>query len=306
MAEALLEQAAPLEVRVSGRTLRAEFGYGRRARDRGERFAPGAFEPIYPVTLNVQHDPMLEVASTADRSLRLRDTAEAMILEADLRGTPRDGPLGLVTRGALRAISPEFYAYRERREGSLRVIERAGLPAFGLVDVGSYATPLELRTLADAWLTSTIPTGHVCSCECAGRDCHAVKFEAGSLDGLLGGAQDVIAHAGSLAEPLGSLARGTLLAEATDDGVRVGLTDAGTAAAAKVRDAGRVAPVHVRPLIDVDASESTVADGVRTYAAAAVLGLLVKTAPPDRRDGWDPAEIDGAATGPARRARLWL
>ncbi len=306
MTEALLEHGRALEVRVSGRTLRAEMPYGSRARDRGEMFAPGSIEPIYPVTLNVQHDPMLEVATTADRSLRLRDTPHAMIVEADLRGDAASGPLGLVTRRALRAISPEFYARRARTDAGLRIIERAGLPAFGLVDVGSYATPLELR--AGQLLTATIPTGHRCSCECA-RDCNYVELAHGSLDALIDGDTDVVATTGRLTAEniLGSREAGTLLIERSPMGATVTLTNADTPAAASVRAAAAVSPIHVRPVIGDD-SVTTKAGDVLKISRLVTGVLLVKTAPPDRREGLEPAVVadPDAEARAAHRRRLWL
>ena len=63
------ELAAPLELRVAGRTLTgAAMIYGQRAKDRPEMFEPGSLQPVYPVTLNIQHDDYREIATTADGS----------------------------------------------------------------------------------------------------------------------------------------------------------------------------------------------------------------------------------------------
>ena len=302
MSEALLEQAAPLEVRVSGRTLRTELRYGQRARDRAEAFAPGSIRPLYPVTLNLQHDRSIEVAGSADRSLRLGERRDRLLLEADLSGAP----LELVQRRTLRGVSPEFYARRERRAAGLRIITAADVPAFGLVDLGSYNTPLELRALKGAWLQAMIPEGHRCSCECAGRHCDSVVFAPGSLDDLADPAgPDVLAVAGSFEKVLGSKQAGTLLLERTAGGVALGLTEPNTPSAAAVRAAAAVAPIHARPIVNLDASESTIEGATRHYERAVVSAILVKTAPPERREGWDPAEVTGADPE-ARRRRLWL
>ena len=297
-----LELAAPLELRVSGRTLRAELPYNTRARDRAEMFAPGSIRPLYPVTLHLQHDASLVLATTADRSLRMADRPQGLTVEAELPA----GVLDLVRSGALTGISPEFFSRAERRTAGVRILEAADLPAFGLVDRASYATPLELRAIEGAWLAATIPTGHRCSCECAGRECDAVIFDPGSLDELVDGTADVVAHTGKL-DPgsiLGSKAAGSLLVRRTAAGVVVALTEPATPAAAAVRAAGAVSAIHARPLVDLEASASTVADRVRTYTAAAVSAILVKTAPPGRREGWEPAVIEGA--DPEARRRLWL
>ena len=300
----LLEVGGALELRASGRTLRAELRYGDRARDRAEQFAAGSIRPVYPVTMNIQHDPMHQIATTEDRSLRMMDTDTALIVEADLQGAALD----LVARGRLTAISPEFYARRERRDAGVRILQEADLPAWGLVDVGSYKTPIELRAMAGTWLRATIPTGHRCSCECAGAGCNSVIFDAGSLDVLIDGTLDVIATTGRLVPEniLGSKTAGTLLLERTDDGVALGLTEPLTPAAASVRAAAAVSVIHARPLVDIDASESVLEGETRRYSRAVVGTILVKTAPVDRREGWDPAEVDGADAEARARRRLWL
>lgn len=301
MAEALLlERSAPLEVRVSGRTLRTEVPYGVRATDRAEMFAPGALEPASTVTLNVQHDRGLEIATTVDGSLRLRNTPQSMVVEAELRGTAKDGPLGLVTRGALRGISPEFRCYAESSQGGLRVVERAGLEAFGLVDVASYDTPLEVRQMEGTWLRATIPYSRRMQCECAGPSCSEVVFEEGSLD--VGSEGDVLAVGGNYLNVLGSRKRGTLVTEDTGAGLRVGLTNNETDTARRIIEAAAVTDIFVRPLLDLDASEYTESEGVRLFTLAAVRALLVK--PTTARQGHIPAEIDGIPEQRTRRLVL--
>ena len=287
MTGAVREHAAAIEFRAAGRTLRATMPYSRRARDRDELFLPGSLRPQYPVGMNLQHDRAIRLASTEDRTLRLRETDTAMIIEADLT----EGPLDLVRRGRLSGISPEFIARRERRDGTTRVLAEADLYDFGLVHLGSYRTKLELR--AGHLLTATIPTGHRCSCECAGRDCDSVIFDEGSLDALVDGPDDVVAHTGRLdaSSILGSKAAGSLVLTRTGAGVVLTLTEAGTPAAASVRAAAAISPIHARPLVDIDASESVIEGRTRRYSAAVVTGILVKVAPPDRRDGWDPAQV---------------
>ena len=92
--------------------------------------------------------------------------------------------------------------------------------------------------------------------------------------------------------------------ERTPAGVALGLTEPATPTAAAVRAAAAVSAIHARPIVNVAASESVIEGRTRRYAAAAVTAILVKTAPPDRREGWEPAEIEGA--DPEARRRLWL
>ena len=145
MADPQREQGRPLEVRFAGRTLSTLVPYGEQARDRSERFDTRALAPDRLVVANVQHDPAFEFASTSDGTVRLEQRADGMAVEIDLTGAPLD----LVRRKALTGISPEFYATAEHREGNVRVITGARLVGFGLVDVSSYRTPLELRAEAD-------------------------------------------------------------------------------------------------------------------------------------------------------------
>ena len=309
---ATAERSAPLEVRLAGGRLLAgeAVRYGRlnpRAAPgigpRSERFEPGSIEPAEPVVLTLQHDRERRLAGTDDGTLRLLDSPTALRIEADLREGSAE--LDLVRRGVLRGLSVEFWSKVERRAADgVRVLQRVSMPALSLVDVGSHESTVEVRAMEGAWLRATIPTGHTCSCECAGRDCTAVIFDPGSLDELVDGTGDVIATSGRLTADniLGSKAAGTLLLARTPAGVAVGLTEPATPAAATVRAAAAVSVIHARPIIDVDASASAIEGTTRRYTRAAVTAILVKTAPPDRRDGWEPAEIDGA--DPEARAAI--
>ena len=178
----------------------------------------------------------------------------------------------------------------------MRVIEHADVPAFGLVDVGSYATPLELR--AGHLLQAVIPTGHRCSCECA-RDCSYVELAAGALDGLIDGDSDIVATTGRLVagDILGSREAGTLLIERTEAGALVTLTNAETPAAASVRAAAAVSPIHVRPVLNDDLSASVKAGDVRRYSAAVFGVLLCQDRPPG------PPRGPGARRGGRPRPR---
>ena len=291
------------ELRIEGRTLTGpvirygEVGRGPRGR---ERFEPGAFSPLpAALALNLQHDEQRVITEALD----VADGPEALTVATELREGSAE--LALVRRGRLRGLSVEFRALVERIENGVRVISKAVLMGVGLVDSPAYpGSVVELRAMRDSWLRASIPTGRRLSCECAGADCDSVEFDLGSLDDMVNGPGDVVAITKDYSTILGSKQRGTLLIEAADDGVEIGLTDASTAAAATVRDNARVAPVHARPIVDVEGSESAVSGGVRSYQRAAVTAILVKTAPPDRREGWTPATIDGVEA--RARRRLWL
>jgi len=323
-----LETYSPVEFRVSGRTLHGiALRYGERARDRAERFEAGAFHPLGDVSLNLQHDPEREIASTAEGSLRLSDRRESLRVEADLREGSAE--LALVRRRALRGLSVEFRSRQERREGGLRIIRRATLAGIGLVDSGSYSTEIELRQDA-AFLRAVIPLDRDMECTCQGPDCSAVRFEPGAFDDL-GRAHDVLAIAGRASEVLGSLRRGTLavgratrttlglLAAAEhklNRATEVVIEQAVTRAASAVIANSLGAPFYVRPLIRQATSDFIEDQGVRVYRRADVRGFLVKPTVNDR--GQIPAIIEGRITGPIppafavsaveseRRRRRWL
>ena len=298
MTPAVAERAAAVEFRFSGRTLTGPaVRYNERAQDRNEMFKAGAFSPLGDVDLNLQHDGERIVATTRDGSLRLHDTAEALHVEADLRADSAE--LRLVQRRALRGLSVEFRAIEEQNRGGLRVLTRADLPAVGLVDEGSYRTGVELRQFENAWLTAIVPTRSALSCECSGPSCDSVFFEPDSF--ALDDGGDVLAFGGGGAQNiLGSLNRGTLLVETTDDGLRVGLTERGTDTARRITEDARAAPMYVRPILDLDQSEYVEVERLRTFSRASVRAFVVK--PTSASTGHRPAVIDGVES----RRRLWL
>ena len=298
MTPAVAERAAAVEFRFSGRTLTGPaVHYNERAQDRNEMFQVGAFAPLGDVDLNLQHDGERIVATTRDGSLRLHDTAEALHVEADLRADSAE--LRLVQRRALRGLSVEFRAIEEQNRGGLRVLTRAALPAVGLVDEGSYRTTVELRQFENAWLTAIVPTASALSCECSGPSCDSVLFEPDSF--ALDDGGDILAFGGGGAQHiLGSLNRGTLLVEMTDDGLRVGLTERGTDTARRITEDARAAPLFVRPILDLAQSEYVEVERLRTFSRASVRAFVVKATSASK--GHRPAVIDGVES----RRRLWL
>lgn len=127
------EHRAGVEFRVAGRTLSGvALRYGDVSPDFAERFEPGAFGPVDRVAINLQHDARMVVTPDA----ALTDGPRALEVRAEL---PADSAaLALVRRGALNGFSIEFHSKAERREGGLRVIERAELSGLALVDRGAY------------------------------------------------------------------------------------------------------------------------------------------------------------------------
>ena len=313
------ELAAPLEVRVSGRTLTgAAMVYGSRAKDRAEMFEPGSLVPVLPVTLNLQHDPTREIATTADGSLRLADTAEALNISADLREGSAE--LELVRRGALRGLSVEFAPIRERRESGLRVVSRAALPAIGLVDAGSYRTAVELRHAAATLnvesrvrmgrtLAVGIPTGKRLACECSGPGCRFAEMVADGLQTAFDEAFDqfereVVATWANYSQPLGSVSRGTLRRTGpTDLAIDLPDDDFGRAVVAATESTG----VVVRPYLDPVDSVGARTGETMVYSRPVIRAFVVSAT--DKREGWPTPKMIATPNidePRARQRRIWL
>ena len=311
------EHSTPLEVRVSGRTLTgAAMVYGRRAADRAEMFEPGSLVPVEPVTLNLQHDPERRIASTADGSLRLSDSAEALSISADLRDGSAE--LELVRRGALRGLSVEFHPIRERRDGGLRVLSRAALPAIGLVDRGSYRTSVELRHAAVALnvesrvgmgrtIAAEIPADADLACECSGPGCRFARMVSEGLQQAFDEAFDeftseVIATWANYSQPLASVSKGTLRRDGAT-GVVVDLPDDdyGRAVVAANESTG----VVVRPYLDPVDSVAARDGETMVYSRPVIRAFVVSAT--DKREGWpEPRIVPTPVEGRARRFRSWL
>ena len=151
-----------------------------------------------------------------------------------------DRALREVREGKLNGLSVEFIAEKEKREGGIRIIEKAQLVGIGLVDSPSYPeSKVEARREMrgpdpDAerqyWsnrrraVSGKLPLDATADCRCMGKECNQVKFLPGSFEKTIAdaesGARDISAQTGSNNAPdiLGSTRQGTLRLTATDDG----------------------------------------------------------------------------------------
>ncbi len=299
-----MEIAGAVEFRVSGRVISgAGVRYGEVASDRRERFSAGAFvEVADPLALRLQHDPLIEVASTRDRMV-VMDNPAALEVRAELLP---GAALDLVRRRRLTGFSVEFGSLTEREVGGLRVIDRAYLGGIGLVDIPSYAgSRLELRQrLSEAWFVAEVPFERRLECTCQGGGCTSVRFTPEAFDEALASDRDILAVGGQgFASVLGSTRRGTLILEEGEAGLRVGLdgpTD--SAAARQVVESARAGPVYARPIIDAATSVFEDLDTVRVFSSVALRGMLIKATPHDR--GHQAATVRGVEQ--RRRRRIWL
>ena len=139
--------------------------------------------------------------------LSLRDSSTQLSLRASLpRTSTADDALELVRQRGLRGLSVEMHISSERHEGGLRVIEKAALTGFGLVDSPAYPqSEVEARQAAlNTNLKSLIPYGKKLQCQCQKGDCGEVRFDAGSFDVTLASDREVLAVVGSYQGPLAS------------------------------------------------------------------------------------------------------
>ena len=342
---AALERSAPLEIRATGKTLTGEaVRYGQRATDRPERFEAGAFAPLGPLALNLQHDPSIVLATTGD-GLAVTDTEQALEVRAELQP---GAALTLLRRGVLRGLSVEFRALTERTEGGVRVIERATLEGLGLVDAPAYSGRLEVRrggfgggwgSWGGATLRTTIPPNTRLRCECGGNAaCKWATFLPEALSEMFDNAMDraaeliaqrrteavavarletaaaggdTIAVWGRYDRPLASVSRGTLR-RSGKYGIDIDLPDDenGRAVVAAHESTG----VIVRPALDMNESEYVQSGDTLTYTRAVVRAFVVSAT--DAREGWPeptvrPTEAEPEAepterSAILRRRRLWL
>ena len=119
-----------------------------------ERFEAGAFGDVASLDaiLNRQHDRRVPLARTGGGGLVLDDTPEALSFRAELADTQdaRDA-VALVRAGVLRDVSVEFVATDEAFRGDLRIVRKASLRGFAVVDRGAYsATEIQARAAASA------------------------------------------------------------------------------------------------------------------------------------------------------------
>lgn len=121
--------------RISGTVLE----FGDVSQSHRERFEPGSVELADAVTLNLVHHRMAAVAWYPGGGLSLEVTDSGIAMAVEVPPTPAgDHALEEVRAGRLPGASVEFKALAQRREGGLRVIERALLRGIGLVPNPSY------------------------------------------------------------------------------------------------------------------------------------------------------------------------
>ena len=150
----------PLELRAEGRRLEGTIlKYGEISPNHRERFLPGAFDLSGGPTrwLDYRHDRTRVLAHTEGGGLILRDSPEALLLEAELPALPlSERALSEIASGTLSGLSIEFNATQESRDGEIRIVEKADLAGIGLVASPSYPNS-RVETRAAGTLSTSIP-----------------------------------------------------------------------------------------------------------------------------------------------------
>ena len=307
------EVRAGAEFRVSGRTLTGPaLVFGDISPDHREKFEPGAFGASPAAPLNIQHDPRLEVLGAGDYDLT--DTGRALEVRAMLPET--SAAIKLVQRGALGGFSVEFHARAERREGGLRVVERAELVGVGLVDIPSFPGSLaEVRARGArggrlGTLRGSVPTGRTLDCECGPDGCIEAVFETGSLDSTLD-KDEVLATVGDFSRAFAAKSNKGVRFWRSDRGLEFAVDVPKSEVGERLMEQMRTVPVFARPSINLAESTFERVGTVARYSEANIRGMIVK--PTDRVSGWSPVVLgrdgeDGPERAPGRRrsALGWL
>ena len=287
------------ELRVAGRTLTGRaMVYGDVSPEHNERFLPGAFAPILAVPLLLQHDQRMVIVEPG--AFDLVDSDAALEVRAEL--PPKAAALKLVKGGALSGFSVKFRPRQESRDGNIRVVEKAELVEVSVVDQPSYpASTAEVRRRGDrggrlGTIRGRVPAGRKVDCRCGPGDCLEAVFERGSTNRTID-KDEVLAVVGEYANAIASKRRGGVRFWAGRDGdleyaVDIPNTERGRA----LLDTMRSVDVYARPVLDMDASDFTIADKVATYRQAEVRALTV--GPTDAGKGWTPLVLGEDGEGP--------
>ena len=292
----------PLELRAEGRRLEGiVLQYEETSPSHRERFLPGAFslDPGTTRWLDYRHDRTRVLAHTGNGGgLTLRDSPEALLLEAELPALPlSERALGEIASGALQGLSIEFRAESESRDGGIRVVEKADLAGIGLVASPSYPAS-RVETRAAGTLSTSIPYDSPLACECYGRGqsgeagkgmTATVEFEEGSFELP----DDLVAIWKNFAAPLASTRKGTLRIGQGRGGLDIELDIPSTTWGEDIVTASAGVEIYARPLFDASEIEASeiVRDGETIARLSRVPVRAILVGPTPNSDGWPEVDI---------------
>ena len=291
----------PLELRAEGRRLEGTIlKYGEISPNHREKFLPGAFDLSGGPTrwLDYRHDRTRVLAHTEGGGLILRDSPEALLLEAELPALPlSERALSEIASGSLQGLSIEFHATQESRDGEIRIVEKADFAGIGLVASPSYPNS-RVETRAAGTLSTSIPYDSPLACECYGRGqsgeagkgmTATVEFEEGSFELP----DDLVAIWKNFAAPLASTRKGTLRIGQGRGGLSIELDIPSTTWGEDIVTASAGVEIYARPLFDASEIEASefVRDGqnIARISRVPVRAILVGPTPNSR--GWPEVDI---------------
>ena len=291
----------PLELRAEGRRLEGiVLQYEETSPSHRERFLPGAFDLSGGPTrwLDYRHDRTRVLAHTEGGGLTLRDSSEALLLEAELPNLPlSEKALDEISSGTLSGLSIEFSAIRESRDGEIRVVEKADLAGIGLVASPSYPNS-RVETRAAGTLSASIPWNRSLACECYGRGqsgeagkgmTSTIEFEEGSFELP----DDLVAIWKNFAAPLASTRKGTLRIRSGAEGLTIELDIPSTSWGEDIVAASAGVEIYARPVFDAAEIEATEilrnGETIARLSRVPVRAILVGPTPNSR--GWPEVDI---------------
>ena len=323
---------AGVELRAEGRRLSGTvMRYGETSPSHKERFEPGSIRLAETIHLDLFHDPERAIAWHPGGGLALDNGRQALTMQVVLPPIPAaDRALAEIRAGRVNGLSVEFRACSERREGDLRVIERAELRGIGIVRSPSYGgSRVEARARSGRILRAVVPVDQDLVCQCiaeggSASGCRAVvrmKTEvmqpmadmiARAFEDARAGVQgrDVLAVHKNYSNPIASARRGTLRAAPGAEGLELEVDLPVGRVGDDVVAASENAGIVARPLIDYEADGTEFVDTLegRVVTKAHVRAFLIGST--DAREGWPDATIvydaERSTKAPTRRRRLWL
>ena len=275
--------------------------YGEISPSHRERFLPGAFSLDAGTTrwLDYRHDSSRILAHTEGGGLTLRDSPEALLLEAELPTLPLS-VRGRLVRSLL-APSRGSQSSSEQRVnpgmGRVRVVEKADLAGIGLVPSPSFPAS-RVETRAAGTLSTSIPWNHSLACECYGRGqsgetgkgmTSTIEFEEGSLEFP----DDLVAIWKNFAAPLASSRKGTLRVGSGAGGLSIELDIPSTSWGDDIVAASSGVEIYARPVFDASEIEATeiIRDGETIARLSRVPVRAILVGPTPNSDGWPEVDI---------------
>lgn len=278
------DRHADVSLNGNERRVTGTFPYGSADIDGVEVILPFAFKrslETHDVHLFHEHDPLNWIAATHDNSLEITESEKGLVFRAKL-----DRAIEATRYGV--SVGMQVHSGFKDRVSGMNVITGADLHEISIVANPRYEqSTLELRQRG-AWISGNVPFRKNISCECQGVDCDDVFLEDSAFDEVLNSDREILAIGDDFSNPLGSRRRGSLVMQKSRGSVSVSLTQRSENSKTVTRNS-RIAPVYIRPIIDLERSDYKDVNRVRRFTNAYLRAWLVKGTP--AAAGLQPAEV---------------